>query len=352
DGRHGFRHELLREIVERDLTISERRDLHEGFARELEAHPELADQRRADATAELARHWAAADRPIEAHMAALQPASAAEAVHAYADAHRQFERAVALEERLPPDALPPMRERIEIRRRAATDPDLGGSLERGIELIRTALEMAATTAAPTLSGLLHQRLGYLTWASGDGEAALLEHRRAVELVPADPASTERATVLAALGGALMGLGRWAESRPICEAAIGCAIASGATPEESRARAMLGSDLVALGEIEAGLDELRRAHRLAGDDATELSVVTGHNLALNLLATDRLEEGLVVASLSRSAAHEAGLDLRHGMELAALVGDILSRLGRWDEADLATAAGPRLDQRGHGTPYLA
>src|SRR5256885_3616097 len=150
----------------------------------------------------------------------------------------------------------------------------------------------------------------------------------------------------------MGLGRWAESRPICEEAIDCAIASGASPEESRARTMLGSDLVALGEIEAGLEELRRAHRLAGDDATELAVVTGHNLALNLLATDRLEEGLAVATHSRSAAHEAGLDLRHGMELAALVGDILARLGRWDEADQATAEGLRLDQRGRGTPYLA
>jgi DNA-binding CsgD family transcriptional regulator/tetratricopeptide (TPR) repeat protein len=352
DGRHGFRHELIRELVERDLTISERRELHEGFARELEAHPELADQRQADATAELARHWAAADRPVEAHSAALRAASAAEEVHAYADAHRQFERAIALEERLPHDALPPIRDRIEIRRRAASDADLGGSLERGIALIRAALEMATTTADPTLSGLLHQRLGYLTWASGDGEAALLEHRRAVELIPADPPSTERATVLAALGGALMGLGRWAESRPICTAAIDCAIASGAAPEESRARTMLGSDLVALGEIEAGLEELRKAHRLAGDGATELSVVTGHNLALNLLATDRLEEGLAVATRSRSAARDAGLDLRHGMELAALVGDILSRLGRWDEADQATGEGLRLDQRGHGTPYLA
>ncbi len=352
DGRHAFRHELLRELVERDLTIGERRELHEGFAKELEARPDLADRRPAAATADLARHWAGADRPMEAHRAALEAARAAEAVHAYADAHRQLERAMALEERLPPDALPPLLERIETRRRAASVADLGGSLERGVELIRDAVEMASGAANPTLSGLLHQRLGYLTWASGDGEAALVEHRRAVELVPAEPPSTERATVLAALGGALMGLGRWAESRPICEAAIACAIACAAPPEESRARTMLGSDLVALGDIEAGLEELRRAHRLAGEDATELFVVTGHNLALNLLATDRLEEGLAEAMRSRSSAHEAALDLRHGMELAALVGDILTRLGRWEEALVATSEGIALDQRRVGTPYLA
>jgi len=41
-----------------------------------------------------------------------------------------------------------------------------------------------------------------------------------------------------------------------------------------------------------------------------------------------------------------------MELAALVGDILLRLGRWDDADGATSEGLGLDQRGQGTPYLA
>jgi DNA-binding CsgD family transcriptional regulator len=41
-----------------------------------------------------------------------------------------------------------------------------------------------------------------------------------------------------------------------------------------------------------------------------------------------------------------------MDLAALVGDILVRLGRWDEADQTTAEGLALDQRGEGTAYLA
>ncbi len=352
DGRHGFRHELLREIVERELSLGERRELHEGFARELEAHPELADARPAAATAQLARHWMAADRPVEAHRAALAAATAAESIHAFADAHRQFERAMALEARLPADGLPTVAERIDTRRRAATVADLAGALERGVELVRDALAMTDETIDPTVAGLLHQRLGYLTWAGGDGEEALREHRRAVELVPAAPPSTERAAVLGALGGALMGLGRWAESRPICEAAIACAMVSGAAPEESRARTMLGSDLVALGAIDAGLDELRRAHELAGAEPSELLVVTGHNLGLNLLAADHLDEALGVAAGARTAAHAIGLDLRHGMDLAALVGDILSRLGRWDEALRATADGLALDQRGRGTPYLA
>lgn len=350
DGRHGFRHELLREIVERDLSLGERRELHDGFARELTAHPDLADDRPAAATAELARHWAAADRPLEAHEASLAAAAEAEAVHAFSDAHRQLERAIALEPRLPAKAAPTAAQRIDARRRAATVADLGGSAERAVELIREALALSEAAGDLVTAGLLHSRLAFLTWSGGDGEGALAEHRRAVELVPDEPPSTERAAVLGGLGGALMGLGRWAESRPICEAAIACAVEVGAAHHESRARTMLGSDLVALGDVEAGLDELRRAHELA-TQPTELWVVTGHNLGLNLLVADRLDEALAVATSVREGARTGGLDRRYGMELAALVGDVLLRLGRSADADKVTAEGIALDQRGEGTAYL-
>jgi DNA-binding CsgD family transcriptional regulator len=351
DGRHQFRHELLREIVERDLAPSERRDLHRGFAHELATRPDLGEDRPAAATAELARHWAGADEPDEAHRAAIDAADAAEAVHAFGDAHRQLERAMALEPRLT-GGPPPATERVAIRRRAATLADLAGAPDRAMALIRDGLAIATDLDDARTTGLLHARMAYLTWASGDPERALEAHRRAVDLVPEEPPSVERAAVLGGLGGALMGLGRWAESRPICEAAIACAVRIGAAREESRARAMLGSDLVGLGEIEAGLDELRAAHRLAGPEPDELWVVTGHNLALNLLATDRLDEAEAVNAEAIEGARRGGLERRYGMDLAALRGDILSRLGRWDEADAITAAGVALDQRRIGSPYLA
>jgi DNA-binding CsgD family transcriptional regulator/tetratricopeptide (TPR) repeat protein len=352
DGSHAFRHELLREIVERELSAGERRELHERFARQLETHPELADDSPAGAAGELARHWAAADRPAEAYRAAIVAAAAAEDVHAFVDSQRLLERAIGLEALLPPDSAPSIEERIDTRRRAAQAADLSGQLDRASELLREALALTDATSDPTLAGLLHARLGYLTWAQGDGEAALAEHREAVRLVPADPPTTERANVLGALGGALMGLGRWAESRPVCEDAIECAVRAGAVPEESRARNMLGSDLVALGEIEAGLHELRESLRLASPGPSELYVITAHNLGLNLLAADRLDEALEAASTGRTAARAAGLERRHGMDLAALAGEILIRLGRWDDADQATAEGLALGQRDQATPYLS
>ncbi|HEX5823389.1 MAG TPA: AAA family ATPase, partial [Candidatus Limnocylindrales bacterium] len=136
DGSHAFRHELLREIVERELSIGERRELHEQFARQLESHPELAADSPAGKTGELARHWALAERPLEAHRAAIVAAGAAEDVHAFADAQRLLERAIGLEGQLPPEEAPSAAERIDVRRRAAQAADLSGELERATEMVR------------------------------------------------------------------------------------------------------------------------------------------------------------------------------------------------------------------------
>jgi DNA-binding CsgD family transcriptional regulator/tetratricopeptide (TPR) repeat protein len=352
DGRHAFRHELLREVVEGQLSAGERRELHERFARRLEERPDLADGSPAGPAGELAHHWAAADRPVEAYRAAIVAADAADTVHAFGDALRLLERAIGLETAQPPDARPDAAARLDLRRRAAEAADLAGEFESAIRHVRDALSLVDASVEPAIAGSLHARLGYLMWARGDAEAALEEHREAVRLVSVDPPSSERARVLGGFGGALMGLGRWAESRLVCEAAIECAVAAGAVAEESRARNMLGSDLVALGEIDAGLHELRESRRLAAAGPTELQVVTAHNLALNLLAADRLKEALDEASAAREVAREGGLERRYGMDLAALAGDILIGLGEWDEADRVTAEGLALDQRNRGTTYLA
>ena len=76
--------------------------------------------------------------------------------------------------------------------------------------------------------------------------------------------------------------------------------------------MLGSDLVALGEIEAGLEELREAPACPVGEPSSSAVVTGYNLALNLLATDHLEEALEVPpARRRPRARRARAALRDG-----------------------------------------
>jgi DNA-binding CsgD family transcriptional regulator len=349
--RYRFRHELLREVVEGELLAGTRRRLHERFARKLQLHPELADPSPAGASAELAHHFAQAGLVAEAFDQSIKAAEAAEAVHAYADAHRQWEHALSLERHAEPTAT--NAERVELRRRAAEAANLGGEVRRSMELAREALGLLDADAAPVAAGLLHSRIGYLQWSLGDGAAALAEHREAVRLVPAEPPTPEGARVLAALGGALMGAGRWAESLEVCEAAIACAAGAGAPAEESRARNMLGSDLVALGRIDDGLAQLREACRLAelGGPA-EVVIVGRYNLALNLTLADRLDEALDVVMAGRETARAVGLERRYGQELAALRGDIQLRLGSVDAALDAATEGLALAPRVARSVYLS
>ena len=351
-GAFRFRHELLREVVEAGLLPGSRRRLHERFARCLEARPDLADTSPVGAAADLAHHFAEAGLVVEAYSHSIRAAGESETVHAYADAHRHLERALALEPHLPPGADDELG-RLSLRRRAADDADLGGDPARAMELTRAALAMVDPSADPVTAGLLQSRVGYLQWSLGDGATALEAHREAVRLVPPDPPTAERARVLASLGGALMGAGHWAESREICEAAIACAVAADARAEESRARNMLGSDLVALGAIDDGIAQLREACRLAEQTGPADTLIVGYyNLALNLATADRLDEALLAAEAGRVAAPEAGLERRYGQDLAALAGDILLRLGRVDAALDVLSEGLALAPGGIGTIYLS
>lgn len=349
-GTYRFRHTLLREIAEEALLPSESRALHQRYADTLSAHPELADPSPAGAAAELAHHWDSAGRPAEAYLASVEAAAAAEAVAAHAQALRHYERALAL---APIVSASIDVDLVSLLRRAADAADLAYEVRRAMELARAALELVDEATDPTAAGLLHSRLGRLTWVSGDGPGGLLRHREAERLVPAEPPTPERARVLGALGGALMGLGRYQESRGVCEAAIACAVAAGARSEEARARNMLGSDLVAIGQVEAGLGELERSRELASAvGPPEMLVVAHHNYALNLAQAGRLEEAFTEASSGREAARRLGLERRYGLDLAALTGDVLLRVGRWDEAHAIMLEGLDLDPAGRGTVYLS
>ena len=347
-----FRHELLREVVERQLLPGERRLVHERIARLLETRPGVSDGSPAETAAELAYHWTRAGLVPEAYRASVAAATAAEAVQAFSEAHDLLERAFSLEPRLAESARPATGERIALRRRAIDVADLAGESSRATDLARDALAMVDATLDPTTAGILHGKLGYLLWVGGEPLAAIAEHEQAVRLVPATPPSAERARVLAGLGGALMGAGRWAESRTVCEDAITAAAEVGALAEESRARNMLGSDLVALGEVSAGLDQLRRARQIAASGPpSELLVIAHHNLALNLAQADILDEALAVAEEGQVAASRAGLERRFGQDLAAIRADVLLRKGRWALADEATRSGLANAPVGSRNAYL-
>lgn len=356
DGRIGFRHALVREVGAAELLAGERRELHERLASVLSERSELAEPSPAGAAAELAFHWEAAGRRVEALAAAIDAGLAASRVAAWADADRQYERALRLAEET---AMPEGVDRIELLRRAAEAAELNGDLARAQDLVDEALA-AVEEAIDSVAGggeeriaLLHARHGYFRWTQGDDAGSLAAYERGLSLLPAEPPTAARARILGSLAGALLGLGRYDEGRRAASDGVACAEAAGARAEEARARNVLGSILVARGDVEGGIAQLERSRDLAAEAGpSDMRVIGHYNLAVNLAMAGRLREAQDAAASGVEAARTEGLQRRYGMDLAALEGDVLTRLGRWDEAADVMDAGLALDQSGRGTIYLA
>ena len=98
-GTFHFRHALFADAVYRALLPGERELLHEHLARALDDATGSAASRMT--TAELAQHWAAAGRAVEALAASLQAAREAQAVSGLSEALRHVERVLELWDRVP-----------------------------------------------------------------------------------------------------------------------------------------------------------------------------------------------------------------------------------------------------------
>ena len=347
------RHALLGEVIERDLLPAERRSLHERFATVLAANAGHADPSPAGAAAESAHHWLAADRPLEAFRAAIAAAAAAEAIYAFPAASRQFAIAISLEGRLAPEdrAAPDLPDPVDLRRRAARAADDAGDNEGALAWLHDALALVDPADDPVRAGAIHSRIGFHLWMAERNDEALVEHRTAVELVPAEPPTAVRARVLSGLAGALMGAGRYGESKVLSEESVACAVAAKAPTEEGRARMILGSDLVTLGDIDGGIRELELAQTIATDVGSidTLLAVSG-NLAYQLIVADRHDDAVAAAAAGLEAARSHGLERRFSAHFDATTIDALYRAGRWAEADERTADSLARQPSGIGTIY--
>lgn len=120
---------------------------------------------------------------------------------------------------------------------------------------------------------------------------------------------------------------------------------------AQARNYLGVDLVCLGELEAGLTELREARRLAvvPGGPPDAILDADHNLACMLDRADRLDEAARVALEGAARAESVGLGRRSGIGLRAVAAAALIRAGRWGEAE--TILGECLGMAPRGEPAL-
>jgi DNA-binding CsgD family transcriptional regulator len=328
-GSFGFRHALLAEAVYATILPGEREELHARLAQEL--------ARSAAAPAELAPHWAAAGRAAEALATSVEAARQAEAVFGLAEALAHLERALGLWPAVPNAAELVRLDLSALCSWAAELASQTGVAPHAVQLAQQAIDLVEARD-PLRAARLYDRLGRYLHESGRTDAALSAFERAVELVPAQPPSPERAQALAWLGVGLMVAWRYDESLATCEQALALARAVGERPAELLALSVLGSDLAYLGHTDEGLGQLWRALELAEE--------SGDPLAL-LRVYVEITDVLMMLGRPRESARigERGLEAvrRYGIDSTVLVANSIEAqlaIGEWDEADSATAAALR------------
>lgn len=330
---YSFRHALSQEALYGDLLPGERAQLHAAFARVLTERPDLGDPNRSTTSARLAYHWVRAHQPARALPAAVQAGLQAEAAYGFADARRHFETALELWDQVPdPDDQLEL-DHAAVLQHTAEAAYLAGDPNRAIALTRATLAVVDEAIFPVRAGLLHAQLGGYLNATG-GHGAVAEYEAAVRLVPADPPRAERAQVLAALGEALMAQGRHRESAELCEEAIKIAREVGALAQEGDAHRVHGVDLAFLGDLEAGVAELREARRIA-EAVGRVDEVARCTATLSglLVSFGEFEAAATVALQGADSAASHGLGRWHSPFLTATAGRAVFALGRWDEADM-------------------
>lgn len=329
---YAFRHALVQEVVYGELLPSERTQLHAAYATALAAGADPVDETQSVIAAQVAHHWLMAHDLERALPAALTAARAATAGFAFAEAQAMLERALELWPKVGRDALPAGVDRIAIIEEAAEAAAQAGGARRSIDLVRSALAELDPLSDPTRSGVLQHRLAWYLNEAGDWEAGVIAMERAVELIPIDPPTPERARVLADVAHSLMVRGRYGDSLAMGEAALAISRAVDAQVAAARALNVIGLDLACRSDFERAIPLLRESHDAAvglGDPLAIFLTAVGLGWALDESA--RHADALDLARAARDRIRHLGADPRFGGQLASKAARALHDLGRWDEA---------------------
>jgi predicted ATPase/DNA-binding CsgD family transcriptional regulator len=330
DGWHTFRHALLREVVVDDLLPGERSALHLALAHAFEQRAD-GGPKGAWVTARIAEHYrAAGDQPAEI-AAAVGAAEQAERVLAYGEAAALLDRVLELWERVPDAETHAGIPRVELLLRAARNHYRASDDARAVTLMELALEELDAGAEPRRVAVVLGELAAMRWTLGRGEAARDTLARALELLPEDEPSRERAKLLVDQVRFFMLQGRYAQTREAAAAALSAIDAVGADDLYAPVLNRLGVALICDGEPDVGVKTLRDALELARKAGLQDAIaVTYANLADGLHLIGRSEEGLQVAL--EGLAEVEDRRSRTATWLAAQAGEIAFEVGDWKQAE--------------------
>ena len=339
DGPEGyaFRHALLREAVYGDLLPGERTRLHSALARLLADEERLAAN--PGTAAELAHHYLASHDVPGAFAASVRAGMEAERLGAPAEAHGHFDQALALWERVSdPEKLAAM-ERGQLALYSAGNAAASGDVPRAVHQLRSLRAALAAGPDAVLAAKAGERLAHflLQFDQLDQDEVVAEAvgvaRAAIDMLPADPPTWERARAIATYANALLG----AEDRTAAQwAERGLAAARAA-----RSPSVEADCLVTLGLLEhrqGRNDEAIKLFTAAHAQAREAGVLGVELRAAAHLARAHLERGELsaaarVAHQGVRRTEETGLSLApYGLDVQHLHFQVHFADGEWDHAE--------------------
>jgi DNA-binding CsgD family transcriptional regulator len=335
-----FRHALLREAVYADLLPGERTRLHATMC------SLLSDGQRLDlpgTAAELAQHCLASHDIPGAFAASIQAGEEAEKLGAPAEAHRHYDQALALWERVTEPEKTAGMARGKLGLRSATNAADSGDTERAVHLLRRLRHFLADQAAQggppvdvKLASRIGERLAFHLMLIDDPKApaeAVEVARATVEATPADPPTWQYARALTTYAYALLVEEDFSVARAWAERGIAAARAADAPWVEADALVTLGFMSNREGRNDEAIKVLTAAHKQARE-AMVLGVElrSAYHLARAHLERGDLATGGAVAHEGTKRAIQTGLDMSpYGVDLQHLHFQCHFADGKWDHA---------------------
>jgi DNA-binding CsgD family transcriptional regulator len=336
NGGYSFRHALLREAVYADLMPGERTRLHGRIATLLAARSQDVP----GTVAELAHHALASHDIPGALEASVMAGEEAHRLGAPAEAHRHYDQALALWERVDDATRLAGMSRGKLGLKSALAADASGDVPRAVALLRRILRQLPPPgdpqADPELRSRVGERLAYCMIQSDNDEwcaEAVRIARQTVRDTPDSPPTWYQARAMATYAIALMIEGgngvalEWAQrAREVARQVDAPWIEADALVTIGMLARRAGNAHEAIGMFTAAYEQAAQARMLG------VELRAAYHLAGERLARGDLAESAEVAHAGVQRADGAGLGLAaFGLDLQHLHFQAHYADGCWDHA---------------------
>ena len=342
DGTEGyvFRHALLREAVYGDLLPGERTRLHATMSSLLADEQRLAVPGTA---AELAQHCLASHDIPGAFAASVRAGDEAEQLGAPAEAHRHYDQALALWERVAEPEKTAGMARGKLGLLSATTAADSGDYERAVHLLRRLRQALAALAERgdaeqdlLLAARIGERLASYLMLMDDRKAieeAVEVARTTVDATPAEPPTWQYARAISTYANTLMTSDDFTIARQQAERGRAVARAAGKPWVEADALVTLGYISNREGRNDEAIKLLTEAHKQAREaKVLGVELRAAYHLAQAHLELGDLAIGAAVAHEGTKRANQTGLNMApFGLDVQHLHFQCHFADGKWDHA---------------------